>query len=320
MGWRNPARSVTGLRVPILMYHEVAGRPDTRSRLAVPPASFAAQLAYLRDAGFSTITFAQAAAALADGGVLPDRAVVLTFDDGFADFHREALPLLSRYGFTATVFVTTGWIADAGRHSAGNRPGQMLCWTQIREAVAAGVEIGAHSHAHPQLDQLKQGRLEDELATSKALLEDGIGRAVPSLAYPFGYSSARVRRTVRSTGYSYACAVANAVADSAQDRFALPRLTVRASTRQTTFEHIARGEHPAHDLPQGPCPDQGMGGGQAFQGRAGWRYRTCLNLLVLVPPQATRCRGWIRTLDLLLPRRGTVPRRAASVPRGTRGR
>ena len=229
--------------VPILMYHEVAGRSDTRSRLAVPPASFAAQLAYLRDAGFSTITFAHAAAALADGGPLPDRAVVLTFDDGFADFHREALPLLSRYGFTATVFVTTGWIADAGRHSAGNRPGQMLCWTQIREAVAAGMEIGAHSHAHPQLDQLEQGRLEGELATSKALLEDGISRAVPSLAYPFGYSSARVRRTVRATGYSYACAVANAVADSAQDRFALPRLTVRASTRQTTFEHIVRGSN-----------------------------------------------------------------------------
>ena len=87
----------------------------------------------------------------------------------------------------------------------------MLCWTQIREAVAAGMEIGAHSHTHPQLDQLKQGRLEGELATSKALLEDGISRAVPSLAYPFGYSSARVRRTVHATGYSYASAVANAV-------------------------------------------------------------------------------------------------------------
>ncbi len=229
------------LAVPILMYHEVARRPDTRSRLAVSPGSFAAQLAYLQDAGFSTITFTQAAAALADGGPLPERPVVLTFDDGFADFHREVLPLLRHYGFTATVFVTTGWIADAGARRSGPRPGQMLCWSQIREAAETGVEIGAHSHAHPQLDQLRQSRLQDELAISKALLEDGIGRAVPSLAYPFGYSSARVRRTVHATGYGYACAVANAVADSAQDRFALPRLTVRASTRQTTFEHIVRG-------------------------------------------------------------------------------
>ena len=116
----------------------------------------------------------------------------------------------AQYGFTATVFVTTGWIADAGPHAAGRRPGQMLCWNQIREAAAAGVEIGAHSHAHPQLDQITPSQLQDELAVSKALLEDGIGRAVPSLAYPFGYSNARVRQAARATGYRHACAVANA--------------------------------------------------------------------------------------------------------------
>jgi peptidoglycan/xylan/chitin deacetylase (PgdA/CDA1 family) len=168
------------LRVPILMYHEIAARPETASRLAVPPAAFAAQLAYLHDAGFSTVTFADAAAALAgETDRLPARPVVLTFDDGFADFHREALPLLQRYGFTATVFVTTGWIADAGAYKAGRGPGQMLCWNQIREAAGAGVEIGAHSHGHPQLDQIAPGQLHNELAISKALLEDG-----PCSAWP----------------------------------------------------------------------------------------------------------------------------------------
>ena len=108
-----------------------------------------------REAGFTTLTLSELASALAgDARRLPERPVVLTFDDGFADFHRAALPLLRRYGFTATVFVTTGWIADAGRHAAGRSPGRMLCWSQIREAAAAGVEIGAHSHRHPQLDQI----------------------------------------------------------------------------------------------------------------------------------------------------------------------
>lgn len=233
-----------GPTVPILMYHEVADRRDTRSRLAVSPGSFAAQIAYLHGAGFRTVTFGQAAAALTGAGrELPERPVVLTFDDGFADFHREALPLLARYGFTATVFVTTGWIQDAGPHAAGNRPGQMLCWSQIREAAAAGVEIGGHSHTHAQLDQIGESRLQDELAVSKALLEDGLGRAVPSLAYPFGYSSARVRQMVRDSGYGYACAVANSVARPAQDRFTLPRLTVRRSTKQPTFEHVVRGSN-----------------------------------------------------------------------------
>jgi len=228
--------------VPILMYHEIAARPETTSPLAVPPAAFAAQLAYLHHHGYNTVTFADAAAALAgETSQLPSRPVVLTFDDGFADFHREVLPLLRHYGFTATVFVTTGWIADAGGYRSGQQPGQMLSWTQIREAAGAGVEIGAHSHGHPQLDQIKQGQLRRELAVSKALLEDGIGQAVPSLAYPFGYSSAGVRQTARATGYQHACAVANAMARPAGDRYALPRLTVRASTSQARFDRIVRG-------------------------------------------------------------------------------
>jgi peptidoglycan/xylan/chitin deacetylase (PgdA/CDA1 family) len=229
-------------KIPVLMYHEIADRRDTASRLAVTPEAFASQLAYLREEGFTTISVAKLASALAgEPGRLPERPVVITFDDGFADFHGAALPVLRQYGFTATVFVTTGWIADAGRHEAGNRPGRMLSWSQIREAADAGIEIGTHSHAHPQLDQLSAGALRDELVISKALLEDGLGRAVPSLAYPYGYSNARVRRVAREAGYAHACAVGNAMAGPRQDAFALSRLTVRRSTSLTTFGMIVTG-------------------------------------------------------------------------------
>jgi peptidoglycan/xylan/chitin deacetylase (PgdA/CDA1 family) len=229
--------------VPILMYHEIAARKDSSSRLAVPPDSFAVQLEHLREAGFTGLTLTGLASALAgDPAGLPERPVVLTFDDGFADFHDAALPLLGRYGFTATVFVTTGWIADAGRHSAGRRPGHMLSWNQIREAAAAGVEIGAHSHQHLQLDQLPLSSLRDELVTSKSLLEDELGFAVPNMAYPYGYSNTRVRRVADEAGYAHACAVGNAIAGPGQDTLALPRLTIRRSTRPATFDHIVRGE------------------------------------------------------------------------------
>ena len=96
------------VRVPILMYHEIATREDTTSRLAVSPSSFAAQLKHLHEAGFTTLTVSGLVSALADDPArLPERPVVITFDDGFADFHSEALPLLRHYDFTATVFVTT---------------------------------------------------------------------------------------------------------------------------------------------------------------------------------------------------------------------
>ncbi len=228
---------------PILMYHEIAGLAETTSRLAVPPDAFAAQLAHLHEAGFTTLT-ASALAAAASGGTaaLPDRPVVLTFDDGYADFHREVLPLLHKYDFTATVFVTTGWIQDAGRRSAGRRPGQMLTWNQIREAADAGVEIAAHSHRHPELDQLADADLRRELHDSKALLEDRLGREVPGMAYPFGYSNARVRGAVRAAGHQYACAVGNTIAGPPWDPFAVPRLTIKRATGARAFDQIVHGQ------------------------------------------------------------------------------
>ena len=230
--------------VPVLMYHEIASATDTASRLAVPPDAFAAQLGYLHDHGFTPLTAGTLAAALADGGQgLPERPIVLTFDDGFADFHAVALPLLRRYDFAATLFVTTGWIQDAGRLSAGRRPGRMLTWSQIAEAAGAGIEIGAHSHQHPELDQLPDRRLRPELHGCKAQLEDRLSCEVPGLAYPFGYSNAKVRQAVRDAGHRYAYAVGNVIAAAGLDPFALPRLTVRRSTSAAEFAEVARARN-----------------------------------------------------------------------------
>jgi peptidoglycan/xylan/chitin deacetylase (PgdA/CDA1 family) len=210
--------------------------------LAVAPATFADHLARLDAAGFTTLTACSVAAALGGGDELPSRPLVLTFDDGFADFHSRVLPLLARYGFTATLFITTGWIDDAGADAAGRRPGRMLSWSQVGEAADAGVEVAAHSHRHAQLDQLADVAVRRELHTCKALLEDRLGRAVPGLAYPFGYSSARVRRAVRESGYQYGCAVGNMIATPARDPFALPRLTIKRSTQPRAFDRIVRAQ------------------------------------------------------------------------------
>jgi peptidoglycan/xylan/chitin deacetylase (PgdA/CDA1 family) len=230
--------------VPILMYHEIARASQTSSRLAVSPEAFAEQMAYLHDAGFETVTAGRLAEIMAGPARrVPDRLVVLTFDDGFEDFHRQAMPVLDAYGYTATVFVTTGWVQDAGPHAAGRRPGRMLSWSQIAEAAQAGLEVGAHSWQHPQLDQLRGSVLREELYASKTHLEDRLGGSVPGLAYPFGYSSARVRRVARAAGYGYACAVSNAMPGRHADLLALPRLTVRRSTSLRTFQDVAHGRN-----------------------------------------------------------------------------
>lgn len=161
---------------------------------------------------------------------LPHQPVVLTFDDGYADFYDVALPLMARYGFTGTVFVTTGWKAG------------MLSWRQIEEVAAAGVEIGAHSVSHPELDQLANAELRRELGGAKSALEDRLGGAVTGLAYPFGYSNRRVREMAAAAGYEYACAVGNKLAGPSANLFALPRLTISRSTRLPAFARTVAAE------------------------------------------------------------------------------
>jgi peptidoglycan/xylan/chitin deacetylase (PgdA/CDA1 family) len=229
--------------VPVLMYHSVTETPPrSTKRLSVHPEAFAAQLDILRRHGFSTPTFGELGAALAGGKPLPERSVVLTFDDGYADFHRHALPRLDERGFTATVFVTTGWLDDAGEEAAGEPLDRMLSWAQVRELAGAGVEIGAHSHSHPQLDQIPRSALRAELRHSKELLESEIGRPVESLAYPFGYFRGREQGEAALSGYRYAAAVTNALAPSEADLLAVPRLTVRRATGLDTFEQVVRGQ------------------------------------------------------------------------------
>jgi peptidoglycan/xylan/chitin deacetylase (PgdA/CDA1 family) len=225
------------LRVPVLMYHEIADISATPSRLAVSPDVFANQLVYLRDAGFSTVTAGALSAILPDGARnLPERPVVLTFDDGYSDFYSQALPLLKQHGFTGTLFMTTDWIGKEGEEK------RMLNWRELAEIEQAGIEIGAHSCKHPQLDQLPENLIREELYVSKSQLEDNLGLKVPGLAYPFGYSNAKVRRVAREIGYDYGYSVGNAMTTSAADAFSLPRLTVRRATSMGDFGKMVNGQ------------------------------------------------------------------------------
>ena len=116
---------------------------------------FGAQLCSLRRQGFTGLTFGELAQRRRTGQPFPARPIVLTFDDGYADLVEEALPKLIEHGFPATVFVTTGWLRDAVRHTAASAPGRMLSWAQLAELSAAGVEVAAHtsqsSPARPDL-------------------------------------------------------------------------------------------------------------------------------------------------------------------------
>lgn len=226
--------------VPILMYHAVSTAPNDATRdLSVAPEAFAEQMALIGDLGFTPVDTAALAASWRDGRPLPARPVLITFDDGYEGVHRHALPALTKHGFAASLFVTTGWLK--GPYDNGGGLDTMLDWDQVRELAENGVEIGGHSHTHPQLDDLDGDRLRFELRRCRQIVADELGTRPASFAYPYGYSSRRVRVAVRETGFAQALAVGNALARRDQGPYALRRVTVRRATGVEEFERLIEG-------------------------------------------------------------------------------
>ncbi|MGR3932529.1 polysaccharide deacetylase family protein [Streptomyces sp. BRA346] len=226
--------------VPILMYHAVAHTPARATHaLSVSPGAFAEQMELLGASGFTPVTCARLADAWRGGDALPPNPVLITFDDGYEGVHRHALPVLERHGFEATLFASTGWLR--GRYETDGALDVMLDWGQVRELAAAGMEIGGHSHTHPQLDQLGDERLRFEVVRCRDILEAELGRPPVSFAYPYGYSDRRVRQVVRDAGFAVSLAVGNALADRRQGPYALRRVTVRRGTGIDAFARLVHG-------------------------------------------------------------------------------
>jgi peptidoglycan/xylan/chitin deacetylase (PgdA/CDA1 family) len=232
-------------KVPILLYHSISEHATRKFKsFSISPVLFADQMAYLYQRSYTPITVSQFVYEQArERTALPERPVVLTFDDGFADFFAKALPVLQRYGFTATLYVTTAFINGTSHwlQREGEATRLMLTWDQLTEITASGIECGSHSHSHPQLDVLPLSVAINEIVQSKEILEQHLGQEVLSFAYPFGYYTAALRCQVREAGYTSACAVKFAMSSESTDRFALARLMVRPDTSIDAFAALLTG-------------------------------------------------------------------------------
>ncbi len=226
------------------MYHSVSDDPGGRNGrpLTVTPGTFAEHVEHLSDEGFSGHSVRDMVAALEGRGELGPKPVVLTFDDAYRDFHTDALPVLARHGFSATVYVTTAFIGSETNPLTGDRRHHrtVLSAGELRELAAAGIECGAHSHTHPQLDDVPPARLRDEVRRPKELLEDCLQAPVLTFAYPYGYHDRAAKEAVASAGYRAACRVGNLPCPLDADRFALPRLTVRSRTDVRRLDRMVR--------------------------------------------------------------------------------
>ena len=207
-------RQETG-KVPVLNYHMVEdGLP---SRISVSTQDFEEQMAYLHRRGYTSITPDQLLRHIKSGAPLPDKPVVITFDDGYADNFTNAYPIMQKYGFTGTIFVISDFVENNPRY---------LTWKQIKELHDHGFVIGSHTLSHVPLTNLSEQEAVHQLVKSREGIEWRLNTPVRYFAYPTGAFNQNIEGIVARSGYSAAFTVDFGRVSAESDVYAFERIPI----------------------------------------------------------------------------------------------
>jgi peptidoglycan/xylan/chitin deacetylase (PgdA/CDA1 family) len=241
-------------RVPVLMYHSIGndtrpGHPYFGTNTSIDV--FRSHLQFLRDNGYTVVDVNEIAAAVASGAC--NNTVAITFDDGFRDFHSHALPLLIEFGSKATMYIISA-IPAAGRGTLHGK--ELMSWDEVKEIQRHGISIGSHTVKHPELYTMAHASIEYELRASKNTIEDKLGTAVQSFAYPFAFPEAdkpfvnRFRNLLQDAGYENGVTTIIGTVSDAHDRFFYPRLPANSYDDLCFLEAKLAGSYDWMHLPQ----------------------------------------------------------------------
>ena len=189
-------RKEFALRLPVLMYDHVGpSKPGTFPEWTISPSRFERQMRCLARCGYTGIRPADWIKWRREGKGLPDKPVLLTFDDGFADLAEYALPVLRRYGLGAVVFIVTGQVGGTNTwdEAQGSATHRLLTAEQIRYWATQGIEFGSHGKTHTDLTTLSAEELTKEVVGSRDDLAKLLGCPLTSFAYPFGRYNQEVK-------------------------------------------------------------------------------------------------------------------------------
>jgi peptidoglycan/xylan/chitin deacetylase (PgdA/CDA1 family) len=239
-----------GLSIPILMYHSIAEEDEAGMhpyyRTTTSPAAFAAQMEYLHANGYQTCGMTEAIDLVQSDTEKTVKRVVITFDDGFSNFYRQAFPVLNRFGFSATVFLPTAYIGDCTLQFKGR---DCLTWSEVRELQRYGISFGSHTVTHPQLLNLDETSVEREIVNSKKAIEEKTGVAVDSFAYPYAFPQTATEfkkmlreALCRARYHSGVCTMVGR-AECGSDPFFLKRIPVNSFDDTALFQAKLEGAY-----------------------------------------------------------------------------
>jgi peptidoglycan/xylan/chitin deacetylase (PgdA/CDA1 family) len=199
--------------IPILAYHRV-GEPTGDHVPTISPDRFERHLQFLARHRYQVLDLVALAEQVQQGTLLPHKSAAITFDDGYEETYTVAAPLLRRFGFRATVFVTPTEVGLPG----------FMTWDQLREVSRDGIAVGSHTLTHLYLPLARPEQVEQELAESKRILETQLGQPVHLLSYPIGGFTPQVQAIARRHGYRAACTTNRGFTRSGCDLFSLRRI------------------------------------------------------------------------------------------------
>ena len=213
-----PAKSIdeiaSGAKVLVLNYHQVG---NNFIALCVPTQVFDEQMAYLKDNGYVTITPEELYEGINGNLILPERPLIITFDDGYVDNYTNAMPILKKYGMRATIFVVPGFTGVQSNY---------LTWEQLKEMEKNGFNIQSHTLNHRALEELPDDEIRAELLNSKKMLEEHLGHSVDFLAYPTGTYNLHIAGIAKAVGYKAAFTIKYGNVDKGSNVYALERVPI----------------------------------------------------------------------------------------------
>ena len=215
-------RTATG--IPVLNYHQV--EPKDGNPLTLWPEQFEAQMEYLAAEGYTTITIDEMMDALENGTSLPEKSVIITFDDGYADNYEYVYPILKKYGFKATIFLI---------YDFTNTYPNYLTWEQIAEMKDSGlIHFESHTMTHANLAELTSvDELRHEIADSHDLLSEKLGYDMHYIAYPGGRVNEEIERITSAAGYRGGFTVHYGLSTPAEGRYQMDRIPIFGANMHT---------------------------------------------------------------------------------------
>ncbi|TBL70120.1 polysaccharide deacetylase family protein [Paenibacillus thalictri] len=207
----------------MLNYHSITYDPGNKA--VITPELFTEQMNYLAENGYTTLTLKHFSDIWLGEAEMPKKPVLLTFDDGYADNHEYAMPLLKKLGFHATLFMSPGTTDD----------GYFLSWEQVKEMHEAGWDIQPHGMTHPYLTSLSKSDQAYEILEAKKQIEDQLGTTADIFCYPYGAYNAKTLAILKENGFRFAFTIEQGKTKTNQDPLKLKRIFVNGEEPTKTL-------------------------------------------------------------------------------------